>query len=166
MLKKVLCLLTIFCFSLISFAFDYPPGADSWTQNFPQKYLSSETKVVKSSKSACNQGAEPFRSFIRKFRKDPKFRNSRIKMSESEMNEFSDYMNWCDRNSEICFDIYHKHEKCNRSFCTWFNISADEVSYKGDFSNPCDKEWGGSNSFAHFKRIDGKWYLVSFFNVD
>lgn len=136
----------------------------SWMDNAPDKYLPKMTQIIISSASPCNQGGEAFKDFIPRFRKDKAFRNSRIKYNEDTFMGLSPEMLTEMDNSFALLKASNVKKRCYKSYGTWYDVSADEVSFRFDEYPLCDdSDWGGSNMGAHFQRIDGKWYLTGFF---
>ncbi len=120
------------------------------------QYDAKACRTVASASSACNKGTEPFRTFIAKFRKSEKFRKARSRFSD-EMSEWSlkYFMGW-----QMRFKTFKLNERCDKSYATWYDVSANKVCYS------CGNDWGdceidgGSGADVHFERIDGKWYCT------
>lgn len=130
----------------------------SWMENSPQKYLPATTAEITSRASACNQGEEAFMDFIPKFRKNAAFRNKRVQFSEDDSMGKMGFE--CFDNFAI-FKAIKKNTKCDKSYGTWFNISADEVCFVYNDVLPC-YDCGGGTIAARFQRIGGKWYMTGF----
>lgn len=149
---KILALLLMMALPLMVKAQDF-----SWMDNAPGKYLPKATQEIVNRESPCNQGEEAFMDFIPKFRTDKAFRNSRAKFAEDdEMGKMSLEMlgDWNNGNGYALL----KAKNTKRMYCTWYNVSANEVCLKmEEFGYG---EWGGSSMFARFQRIDGKWYMT------
>lgn len=134
----------------------------SWTEKAPYEYQPKSTEMIISSASPCNQGEEAFKDFIPKFRTDPEFRKSRFRMSENDQPGILSFIGlegWNDGNGYALIKAFKKNLKCNKSFGTWYNVSANEVCFQYSDVLPCD-EWGGSGFMVQFYRINGKWYLI------
>lgn len=54
--------------------------------------VNASVKKMESAATDCNQGAEPFRSFIAKFSTDKDFMESRLKISDSQRSQFADLL--------------------------------------------------------------------------
>lgn len=136
---------------------------NNWMDNAPEKYLPNTTKTIVSRESPCNQGEEAFMDFIPKFRTDKTFRDSRLKfsgeMADIEAAMFQGLADWNNGNGYALLKAIQKNTRCDKSYGTWFNVSADEVCFRYEDVLPCS-EWGGSSMFARFQRIGGKWYCT------
>ncbi|MDE6330360.1 MAG: hypothetical protein K2L83_06580 [Muribaculaceae bacterium] len=143
--------------------FMVPAQDNNWIDNAPEGYLPNTTKIIVSRESPCNQGEEAFMDFIPKFRTDKEFRNSRLKfsgeMADVEANMFNLLADWNNGNGYALLKAIQKNTRCDKSYGTWFNVSADEVCFRYEEVLPCS-EWGGSAMYARFQRIDGKWYCT------
>ncbi|MDE6271913.1 MAG: hypothetical protein K2M31_02780 [Muribaculaceae bacterium] len=125
----------------------------------PSRMLSSECAKVKSPTSLCNQGAESFSSFLRKFKSDKKFCISRI--SKDEQPGMGDPEYNIETISEFKFPVYRRESRCNRGYATWYNVQKDKVYYFLGDDLICGED-GGSAYYFLFQRIDGKWYLTNY----
>lgn len=134
---------------------------NAWMENAPEKYLPSTTQTIVSASSPCNQGEEAFKNFIPKFRSNKTFRNSRTRFDD-EMGQmmFDTLADWNSGNGYALLKAVNKNTRCDKSFGTWFNISANEVCFIYQDVLPCD-EWGGSTLLARLQRIEGKWYMTT-----
>jgi len=156
-MKKLITILILVlaCMPIAVFAQDY-----SWMENAPDKYLPSATQMVISATSPCNQGDEAFKNFIPKFRTNKQFRDSRIKFSDEMGATMFEMLADCNNgNGYALLKAVKKNTRCDKSYGTWYNISADEVCFVYNDVLPCD-EYGGGSVMARFQRIDGKWYIT------
>ncbi len=154
MRKIVFFLVGVFaCVGTIS-AQDY-----SWMENSPENYLPKMTQIIISANSPCNQDGEAFKDFIPRFRTDKAFRNSRLKFSDEMYESSFQSIAYSDTGYGI-FKAVKKNTKCDKSYGTWYNVSANEVCFTYSDVLPCD-EFGGSSVTARFQRIDGKWYCTA-----
>ncbi|MDE6553172.1 MAG: hypothetical protein K2K98_09490 [Muribaculaceae bacterium] len=154
LLILVCCLIGTYAYSQDDASWDDDSPDWSWMENAPGKYLPAMTKIIISADSPCNIDGEAFKDFIPRFRKDKAFRDSRLKLS-SEMENTS--MEWFDNFAIL--KASSKNTRCDKSFGTWFNVSADEVCFQYNDVILCNGDGGGSVN-ARFQRIDGKWYLT------
>lgn len=127
-------------------------------ENAPDGYLPSNTKIITSRTSPCNQGEEAFMDFIPKFRTDKAFRNTRIRIDENDEIAKSS-VEWFD-NWQI-IKAGKGRTATEKYWGTWYNVSKDAVcfAYTNEPTDP-NAEWGGSGAYFSFRRIDGKWYLT------
>lgn len=129
-----------------------------WQGKAPNQYLPAMTKLITSANSPCNTGGEAFKDFIPRFRKDKAFRESRVRMSEEfEILMLNSIEEW-----QTGYDILKanvKNTKCDKSFGTWYDVSANEVCFH--FCNVllCS-DVDGSALWVRFQRIDDKWYCT------
>ncbi len=132
----------------------------SWMENAPDRYLPKMTQVIISADSPCNKDGEAFKDFIPRFRKDKAFRDSRVKFSDEfyKMN-FDMLAYWNDGNGYAVLKAVKKNLRCDKSYGTWYNVSADEVCFRYEDVLPC-VDAGGSSLSVRFQRIDGKWYCT------
>lgn len=154
MIKKLFLLMSLIVCSLSANA-QYEEGQDfSWIENAPQKYDPATTKIIISATSPCNTDGEAFKDFIPRFRTDAKFRNERMRVTSEIAKSIAS--GW---------DGWKLIKACNRGtrrageFGTWYNVSADTVCFHSSEWNDTG-DWGGSDSFFKFNRIDGKWYCT------
>lgn len=156
-----------FIFSIVAFFAAMTALAQddmSWMEKSPEKYQPQTTQIIISATSPCNVNGEAFKDFIPKFRDDNAFRESRLKFApDDEIGKmsFKFLADWNDGKGYQLLKAFQKKLRCNKSFGTWYNVSADEVCFRYMDDLPCD-EWGGSSFNARFQRIDGKWYLTGF----
>lgn len=144
-------------FAVFCSAFAVTAQDMSWMDNSPEKYLPAMTREVVSRTSACNQGEEAFMDFIPKFRTDKSFRDTRVKFDkEDQMSELS--FKYFDNFAIL--KASKKNTRCDKSYGTWYNVSANEVCFRYDDVLLCSEAGGGSVS-ARFQRIDGKWYITA-----
>lgn len=121
-------------------------------------YDARSCKMVTNTKSSCNQGAEPFYKFIKKFKTNKSFRTQRTNYCDNGQ----DWTDGCVEQyaTEFIdnekFQVYRwKDEMC----ATWTDVSKNLVVYKrGYFGSGDDSGW---SFIATFQRINGKWYLVT-----
>lgn len=129
----------------------------SWIESAPGRYLPQMTRAVTGADSPCNTGGEAFRDFIPAFRKDKAFRNSRIRIDE-ESEFILQYIDFS------VLKAVKKNTRCDKSYGTWYNVSANEVCFRFTDDMPCS-EAGGGTFLARFQRIDGKWYLTDIMTI-
>jgi hypothetical protein len=123
-----------------------------------------KTKAVKNINTTtlpCNKGAEPFSTFIKKFKTSASFRNSRIastaqncapdlvETGETALSIIKSNVEYTDFNS------YYTKNEDGYSLGKFAVISADKVVYHTEIDMMCY-----STSDYVFNRIDGKWYLT------
>lgn len=155
MFKKIFiiaaCLLTTICAS-----------ASDWLESVPGRYMAKNTQIIVSRESSCNQGEEAFMDFIPKFRTDKTFRDSRVRFEgeNDEIMNLSFRMMSEDPSSFKILKASQKNTRCDKSYGTWYNVSADEVCFYYTDVLPCNDEFGGSSVMARFQRFDGKWYCT------
>lgn len=128
-------------------------------ENPPQTYLPKQCALVRTPTAACNKGEEPFSKFFARFKASEKFRKERARFDASLFYS-PEMLEWADQ--QLGWDYFfvgRKKLRCDKSYGTFFNVTADEVSYTYDDVLPCDEVGGGSARFM-FRRIDGKWYVV------
>lgn len=151
----------ILCIALIAFALSgaMAQGRDlKWLEMAPGKYVAANTQTIVSADSPCNNDGEAFKDFIPRFRSDEAFRNSRLHFEGDEMYQMS--VEYFDNFSILT--AVQKTQRCDKSFGTWYNVSANEVCFEYQDVLPCDQEFGGGSVNARFNRIDGKWYCTGF----
>lgn len=136
-----------------AFAQDY-----EWIETSPSEYQPAATQQIINRKSPCNQGEEAFMDFIPKFRTDKKFRDSRMKFEENEESNMMMMEALQDWNTGNGFALF-KAKKGKDYYCTWYNVSADQVCFRMEETEE-DEYGGGSAIMARFQRIDGKWYIT------
>ncbi len=151
---NIIIALIIVLIPLTSFAQDF-----SWIENAPDRYIASNTKIIISRESPCNQGEEAFMDFIPKWRTNKAFRNSRVRFNDDMSKSSFEFLD----NFNLFKASPMKRKGGWISYTTWFGISKDQVCVK--FSESCDDETcdGGSDIMARFQRIGGKWYLTDLF---
>lgn len=128
-------------------------------------YSAKECRKVTNPKSACNQGAEPFYKFIKKFKTNSAFRKSRYKDSSLYNNGFDEIIvqslntaigstrKWVKDTSDSRGGYYSSY------YAYWYGITKNTVCFRLDVD--CGHEDGGGFDFAClFERINGKWYLT------
>lgn len=130
----------------------------SWCDNAPERYSEANTKLIISPTSPCNTNGEAFKDFIPRFRTDKSFRESRLKLStEMERSMFVMLGDWTTGYNII--KARQKNTRCDKSFGTWFDVTATNVSFAYDDVLLCS-DFGGSSLRVRFTRIDGKWYCT------
>lgn len=153
-MRKIMLLIcaVIICISAASAQNDWMDG--------PGKYVSANTKIIDTRTSPCNQGDEAFVDFIAKFRTSAQFRKTRVRFSSGD-----EYAKQCFQ----YFDNWHilkaqqKKETDQEWYTTWYGITANQVCLEfSEWPTDPESEWGGSNLYARFQRIGGKWYLTGF----
>lgn len=117
--------------------------------SIPEKYLPRQCALVASPTSACNQGDEPFSTFIAKWNKSKKFREERIYAFDDFERESIGYQ-------FPAINIYGllpmAPKKGVRKYKTYFSVTANTVGF---YSYSID-----GAGWIQFQRIDGKWYVV------
>ena len=134
----------------------------SWMEKAPDKYLPAATRTITTATSPCNQHGEAFKDFIPKFRTDKSFRNSRLRLTDEQSKMSAEALDSPD-GWEIGWNLFKaskKNTRCDKSYGTWFNVSANELCFIHQDVLLCD-EWGGSTAYARFQRIGGQWYLTA-----
>lgn len=147
-------LVLLFALLTVSIGISYADTDYSWTENAPERYLPKMTQLIISADSPCNTGGEAFKDFIPRFRKDKAFRDSRIRIDDEMGKMMVQYTNFS------LFKAQKKATKCDKSYGTWYNVSANEVFFRYEDVLPCS-EAGGGCVMARFNRIDGKWYCTA-----
>ena len=128
--------------------------AQEWVDNAPGKYLKSSATQISVATTPCNQGEEPFKDFIAKFRTDSQFRTSRISLAEiSEGQQLSDITDWS------VLKAYTGNTDGMAEYGVWYNISANEVCFENAFYDP-EYGGGGEATYFRFSRQDGIWRLT------
>ena len=130
----------------------------SWMEKAPGKYVGANTAKIISSESACNQNGEAFKDFIPRFRTDKAFRNSRIRLAADDQIGAMG-LQYCDFK---LLKASRRNTRCDKSYGTWYNVSANEVCFQYNDVLPCNDDVGGGSVSARFQRIDGKWYCTGF----
>ncbi len=140
-------------------SFTFAEDSMNWTADTPDKYVKSNTQIIISRRSPCNQGEEAFMDFIPKFRTDKAFRDSRARLDgEYKLSEFNSLANWY--GGYAILRASRKNSRCDKSYGTWYNISENEVCFHYSDVFPCGDVDGGSALWTRFQRIDGKWYIT------
>lgn len=101
------------------------------------------------SKEDCNQGAEPFKTFIAKASTDKAFLDSRLKLTAAERSEYKDVL------VPENFKAMKPFVKDNQVYVQMWGELQRNTAY-------LDCGWADSY-YTHtfeFKRIGGKWYLA------
>lgn len=156
----------LFVVALVLNALAVSADDDSWMEMAPDHYIAKNTQIIISRESPCNQGEEAFMDFIPKFRADKAFRQSRLHFE----GEDAELMSNCFRmqgefeSGYRILKAVNRNSRCDKSFGTWYNVSADEVCFRYDDVLLCVDAGGGSVS-ARFQRINGKWYCTGFFSA-
>lgn len=163
MIKKIFLFLAFISLSAnvhMAFAEEYDYDyQEEWWANAPHRYLPKATQLIISPTSACNQNGEAFKDFIPKFRNDATFRLSRVKFDSEENLEWAyNTLGYWTTGYQL-FKAVQRKQRCDKSFGTWYNVSANEIYFQYEDVLPCDED-GGSEMRARFQRIDGKWYLT------
>ena len=149
--------------------------ASATTSSF---YDAKACKTVANKKSPCNQGAEPFYVFIKKFKTNKKFAKSRVKMcNNKQCKDFCQYALARVINGEENF--FHgfetfrlkkewiKNENLEEggfyedTTATWSEVSKNKVVYM--FDGEGEYGWGFTYTF---ERIKGKWYMTHYINLN
>lgn len=160
MKKILLFLMIILATGVCNAGNDYDDAMYNLLESFQYKYIAANTKIVANPSSPCNQGEEPFMNFIKKFRNDKSFRNSRIKLiynDQAELQILSQHSAAQWLNIKASRPV---RRNGNINYGTWFNVKADEVCFASVESSP-DNAAEGLAWFYQFRRINGKWFLVA-----
>lgn len=118
-------------------------------------------RLFLSDDAECNQGEEPFRTFICKIQSSKSFLKSRISLSKNELQYF-------DINSipsfRFCMDLNLSYSGSKivgyeRSGASWKELTKDNASYV---------YYAGMDIWERlvFKRVDGKWYLKEYWDCE
>lgn len=125
----------------------------------PSCMSKSECDKVKTPGSVCNSGAEPFSTFLKKFKTSEKFRNSRVATGKNhDMVRGMLKMLGRDWNYKYTFPVFQHKDKCRKGYATWYAVTANHVCYRLDEYDACIG--GGSTMAIEFVRYKGKWYAV------
>lgn len=130
----------------------------SWMEDAPRKYVGANTARIISSGSECNRNGEAFKDFIPRFRTDKAFRESRIRL-DADDEAGASTLKYFDNFKLL--KASHRNTRCDKSYGTWYNVSADQVCFHYSDVLLCSEAGGGSVS-ARFQRIGGKWYCTGF----
>lgn len=144
MIKKLLLVLVAMFVSVAAYA-------DSWTDSIPETYQAKDCQMVASASSACNQGAEPFSKFLRRFNMSSSYRESRVLVTDNT-SEYSKNIQVLITRVNLLKDtnILPLRDVNSKSrLATWFNVSADMVCYLNRIG-----------CLICFERVEGKWYVT------
>lgn len=160
MKKFLLFLMVILATGVCNAQDDYDTAMYNLVEMAPNKYVAANTNIVVNPASPCNQGEEPFMDFIKKFRNDKSFRNSRIQLIY--INEWSQLQ--LSEQSDVDWQAIKASKPVRSeglvSYGTWYNVKADEVCFANVDSCP-ENVAEGLAYYYQFQRIEGKWYLVA-----
>ena len=163
MTKLKLFLITLFSVASCYASADNPKELLYFSNGY--SYDTKECRKVTNPKSACNQGAEPFYKFIKKFKTNTPFRKSRYKdmalsvvdnddlVVQSLNNTIGTTRKWVKDKSDSRGGYYSYHS------AFWYGVTKNTVYFR--LGVDCDHEEGGGFDFTClFERINGKWYLT------
>jgi hypothetical protein len=127
---------------------------------------SKDVKNINATTLSCNKGAEPFSTFLNKFKTSETFRYSRIastaklvdpngtKTGTQAVKEIKSFFS-----GEVSFETYYNEfEDGEYSMATFGVITADKVVYYSEIDSMCY-----SLDEVVFTRINGKWYVTKYY---
>lgn len=145
-------------------------AADSiFFEKAPQSYQPKNSAAAVAPGSACNQGSEPFTTFLKSWNKSAAFRAERLRLTANTPEYFgsdADRMQYLRDQVKVMTDGYvtlplKAHRKVRRNggviWASYFAVGANHVGF-AEYSDYGDS--GGGGAILGFERIDGKWYLT------
>lgn len=163
MTKLKLFLITLFSVASCYASADNPKELLSFSNGY--SYDAKECRKVTNPKSACNQGAEPFYKFIKKFKTSTPFRKSRYKdmalwfidnddlVVQSLNNTIGTTRKWVKDKSDSRGGYYSSY------YAYWYGVTKNTVCFSLTVDDG-HEGGGGFNFICLFERINGKWYLT------
>lgn len=111
--------------------------------------VNASVKRMESPATDCNQGAEPFKTFIAKFSTDKDFMESRLKLTDSQRSQFADLLTPSTFVAKTPFD-----KDGEEYYQAWGELQRNSAYLDCGFVDSF------SDHTFEFKRIGEKWYLA------
>lgn len=127
--------------------FDKWQSSHNW---YGDSYLAKQSNLVTAATSSCNQGKEPFITFLKKWNTSSEFRKERIKTVSTEFMSADDSREMILNSLKFLADYKVLPVAANAAKKrTFYAVDANHVGFHQ------------AGCMIQFQRIDGKWYVIS-----